>query len=370
VPVTVAPDAKPGVSRPAATPESLISDMWQQYLVSKHENYSANAGTPNPMWLASEQARWPMYDLAGFYLPDGAEPEVLSVRPTSVNTEREYEIVTRFVSPARLRADAAPSTILTMTVYAVRDSDQWVLANALPRKTAAWPRHRVGQITYFVEPGLAFDSTRARHAATFIDSLAAAFGVPRLTALDYYVTSSVDAAMAILGVQYPQIYGPHGGFSKAVNRQVFSGIPALGENYRHELTHVVLLPLLQGHALAVVTTEGVATWLGGTEGEDFTGSVRKLAAYLSEHPSVTLDAIVGVSSVPQYVRYTGGAVLCAMLFEQGGTAAIKEFLQLGPDPDALRAALSRMLGRPWPSVVSDWRAKVAEIAAAGPSGGP
>jgi hypothetical protein len=60
----------------------------------------------------------------------------------------------------------------------VFDEGQWVLANALPRKTAAWRREEVGQITYFVEPGLVFNRQKAQRAVAFSDSLAAAFGIP------------------------------------------------------------------------------------------------------------------------------------------------------------------------------------------------
>ena len=119
-----------------------------------------------------------------------------------------------------------------MTVYAVLENGQWGLANALPRKTARWQRETVGQITYFVEPGLAFDRDKARRGVAFLDSLTAAFGVPRVATLDYYVTSSADAALNILGAEVPEKYGPHGGFSKPVNHQLFSGTPTLGEDYR------------------------------------------------------------------------------------------------------------------------------------------
>ena len=83
---------------------------------------------------------------------------------------------------------------MTLTLYAALENGQWVLANALPRKTA--------------------------------------LGVPRVATLDYYVTSSADAALNILGAEVPEKYGPHGGFSKPVNHQLFSGIPTLGEDYR------------------------------------------------------------------------------------------------------------------------------------------
>jgi hypothetical protein len=52
--------------------------------------------------------------------------------------------------------------------------------------------------------------------------------------------------MEILGAVVPERFGAAGGFAKPVNAQVFSGIPALGEEYRYELAHVVLLLIIRG----------------------------------------------------------------------------------------------------------------------------
>jgi hypothetical protein len=165
----------------------------------------------------------------------------------------------------------------------------------------AWKRYTVGQIGYVVDPELIFDSAKARSAVAFVDSLASAFDVPALGPLEYYVTSSVDVAMDILGADFPVKYGPHGGFSKPVNHQTFSGIPSLGENYRHELTHLVLSPLFMGNTTTILASEGVATWLGGTSD--------------------------------------------------------------GPTAHDLRVSVEHLLGHPWPKIASDWRATVNRMAA-------
>jgi hypothetical protein len=361
-------------SRPAAwsdprknSNEALIYRTWLAYLESKSGDLSAHAGAPSALWDSTEQAKWPMYDLAGFYAPPASIPTVESLRLERSSGRAEYELVIRFRARNADSVASAASPLLTMTVYGVQERDRWVLANALPRRTRHWQRRQVGQITYFVEPALRFDSTRARRAVAFVDSLAAGFEVPRLGPLDYYVTSSVDVALNILGVSYPTRYGSAGGFSKPVNQQLFSGIPALGEDYRHELVHLVVRPLLRGSTMTILATEGLATWLGGTGGLSFPATVRQFASYLEARPEVTLDTIVGPGFAPQEQSYPAGAVLCSMLFERGGTLALKSFLQAGPQYGDLRSALERLLGRRWVQIVSDWRAAVTRLAAA--SGG-
>lgn len=294
-----------------------------------------------------------MFDLAGFYLPDGAVNRVESIRRTG--RADEYELVARF----RRTGDHDSSTMI-VTVFSVREGDRWVLANALPRTTARWQRRVVGPITYFVDPRLKFSPARAQQALEFVDSVAKAFALPRIGPTDYYVASSVDVAMESLGVRTTQRYGAAGGFSKPVNHQVFSGIPSQGENYRHELAHVVLRPLFNGSTSTLLASEGLATWLGGTGGNDFRGSVRALSKYLSENPTVTLDQIIDSGSVPQPIRNTAGAVICEMLARHGGARSIVAFHNAGVAQ--VRATLVRVLDRTWPVIASEWRAIVVQLA--------
>ena len=341
------------VARTESTEIRAVRQLWESYLASKAGRLVANASAASTPWSAAEQRRWPLYDLAGSYVPDGAAVRALELRSTG-GASHEYEIVTEF------RDDPSGSAAITTTVYATREDGRWVLANALPRNTVRWSRKTVAPIHYFIEPGLTFDSARAARAATFVDSLADALDVPRVDSLDYYVASSVDAALNALGVRYPVRYGPNGGFSKPVDHQVFSGNPALGENYRHELTHVVVLPLLARGTTTLLASEGLSTWLGGTEGADFRGSVRSLARFLAAHPSVTLDSVMNAPSTPQAVRYASGAVLCMMVSDAGGISAVERFLQASA-PD-VRAVLAQQLQRPWANVAQDWRRTVDRLA--------
>ena len=343
----------------ADSSEVAIRRLWDEYLRSKHGQFAANAGTPSTLWSASEQLQWPMYDLAGFYLPDGAVPEVMRVESAAPVSDSEYEIVTRFW-------DSGGSTkraVLTMTVFARQERGRWVLANALPRRTGAWGTEKVGSIQFRVAPRLKYDSVKARHAAVFVDSLARAFSVPAPPRLEYYVAESVDQALEILGLEFPVRYGAAGGFAKPVNGQVFSGIPAHGENYRHELSHVVLYSVLRGAETSLLASEGVATWLGGTAGGDFRSAVQRLESVMRAQPDLTLDAIIDGAEVPQEIRYAAGGVLAQMLNEASGAPSLREFLRAGSRPTAIRTALERLMERPWSTIVADWRARVARLAA-------
>lgn len=347
----------------APTPESerAVRELWGEYLASKQGRFAANAATPSPLWSAAEQKRWPLYDLASLFLDDHAVAEVLSVEPVNAAADSAYQIVTRFWPEGAARLDSSATPQLTMTVYARREGRRWALASALTYKTSTWSRETRGRIAYRLAPALRFDPAKADRAAAFVDSLATAFGVPAPPRIEYYVTESVDQAMEILGAVVPQRFGPNGGFARPVNAQVFSGIPALGEDYRHELAHVLLMPIIRDGTSSLLASEGVPTWFGGTAGRDFRGSVRHLASLLRADPTLDLDRIVYDMSVASEIRNPAGAVLAQMVHESGGVEAVREYLRT--PGRAIPDTLERLLKRPWDSIAADWRRRVDEIAA-------
>ena len=340
--------------------EVAVRRVWDEYLASKKGQFTRYAGEPSPLWDPAEQQRWPMFDLAGFYLNDGAIAEVLSVTPVNARADTAYRIITRFWPAAATTRDSASTPELTMTVYARRHQRHWVLANALSYTTSSWTKETRGRITYRVAPALRFNATRANRSAAFIDSLAVAFELTPPQRIDYYVAESVDQALEILGVEVSSRYGAAGGFAKPVNFQVFSGIPALGEEYRHELAHVVLQSIIRDSETSLLASEGVPTWFGGTAGRDYTASVRHMDALLTAQPQITLDKIVDDMSVPSEIRNAAGAVLSELVQEVGGIEAVREYMRT--PGRSIREVLVRRLQRPWPDVVVTWRQRVSRIA--------
>lgn len=348
-------------SAPSRTSELAVRRTWDEYLASKKGQYGRYAGEPSPLWDEAEQRMWPMYDLAGFYLADGAIPEVLSVTRVGTRADTAYRIITRFWPQGTTTRDSSTAPELTMTVYARRGAGRWVLANALSYETASWRRETRGRVTFRIAPTLQFSDARATRAAAFVDSLASAFSVAPPPRLDYYSTESVDQALEILGAAFPRRFGSGGGFAKPVNFQVFSGIPSLGEEYRHEIAHVVLLPIIRGSSTSLLASEGVPTWFGGTAGRDFRNSVRYLDSMLTAQPQITLDKVLDDMSVPSEVRNATGAVLAEMLHETGGVEAVREYLRT--PGQGIRDLLVRSLQRPWPEISAAWRERVHRIAA-------
>jgi hypothetical protein len=188
-----------------------------------------------------------------------------------------------------------------------------------------------------------------------VDSLAHALDVP-VPEMTYYVTLSVDDVYRIIGLETSKKWGAVGGVAQPINGLVFSGIPTLGENYRHELAHVVIAPLIGNTTYFV--SEGVQTWLGGTSGMDLRAAERTLSDFLRLHPSVTLDSILG-RPFPVEQFYPAAAVFVAMAFERGGTSALKALFNSGSTLSDFQQSMERLFGIPWRSIAADWRARAA-----------
>jgi hypothetical protein len=351
-----------GACRPvhrSAIDSSLTAEhvrrLWLSYLDSKNGHFSREAATPSPLWDSAERQRWQLYDLAGFYLPDNATYDVIAVQRASSGSG-EYQIRTLFTTPNEnnpLRARR-----IWVTSYATRVDTSWMLANALLRSTAGWRRERIGPFTYVVQPGVEFRRERAMRAATFADSAADAFEVPRLTEITYYLTRSVDDVYRIMGLETERVWGPVGGVAQPVNRQIFSGMPSVGEEYRHEIAHMVLLPLIGSTTYFV--SEGVPTWLGGTTGMDLRRASRELARFLSEHRAATLDSLIG-GGHPPALLYPAAGIFVDLVFRARGVAGVKSLFAAGPGTAQFRASVERLLQRSWSEISDEWRRRAIAL---------
>lgn len=331
---------------------------WHSYLASKRGQYYSNAGTPTPLWVEEEQRQWPMYDLAAVYLPDGGNAEIAGIEQVGPPAQREFRITTRFTINEAPNSPATWWSRMTVTVYAVHRNGLWQMANALPRNVASWKRDTVGSLEYVYPPEYRFNRVRAESASTFVDSLADGLSVPRIDRHVYYLTESVDAVYAAMGLVSDVKFGATGGVAQPVNRQVFSGVPSIGENYRHELAHLVLRPLMTASTSTFVS-EGVPTWLGGTGGLNYAGSVAQLAAWLNAHPQVTLDSLMR-PGYPNPQTYAAGAVIAEMVFDVGGRHGIRLMFDAGATASELREGLQRITKYGWSRVQQEWRDRVRD----------
>jgi hypothetical protein len=353
-----------------ANPVPAVLAPWRAYLDDRPDSLHAS-----PHWSAAEQRALPAgadHDLTrAFVFQDrdwarGTRTTVLDVRPAAPDSSA-WELRTLFASVGR---DSAVRTVGTVRTRVVREDGRWVLASPFAAATRGWERVRVGRLRYVVAPGRAFDAGRAARAARFVDSLAAAFGVAPPDSIVYLVAGSPDEAQRALGMEWT-LATPGAAF--ATNRFVYSGNPALGEFYAHELAHVVLAPVI-GPGVPGLAQEGLATWTGGSLGRDFPALMREYGAFLRARPDVTLTGVIRGDFAFDAGWRPSGALLHQLVYERGGVPAVRAVLAelarrprpvlfLNPD-EAFADAAARAVGVERPALDALVRARALRYAAA------
>jgi hypothetical protein len=131
------------------------------------------------------------------------------------------------------------------------------------------------------------------------------------------------------------------------------------------MVHILMAPLATEGRTHAIIAEGVASWLGGSQGLYFDELMKQYADYLRANPDVTdvtVDEVLGGSSVDKGWSPTG-AVLALLAYERGGFDAVKDLFLSGRSDDELRAALTRLLGIPWSQIDTRVRSRTLELAA-------
>lgn len=346
---------------------AAITDGWGDYswhgpvpeIVRNWITYlRADSAGRAALWSPSERKRWPLFDIAGAMSDPGfvAPATIALVQPSPPGSTDTYIIKTLYAVTDSTRA---VRPLAVERVYAIREDGRWVFANALPRLTRDWPHYQIGKGTFIVQPARKFDRAKAEHTVMFADSLADAYGIPRLPDFTYYVTNSEDDMSRAAGVD--PMFGADGraGRSIAQDRIILSGSQEQGEGYVHEVVHTVFGALNALHAGSwSFAPEGVASWLGGSLGADFPTMMHNYAAYLRAHPAITLDSVLVGGSIDRGQR-PAAAMLFEMAHDHGGVPAVKQ-LYVAPTQSLadVHATVSRVLGMPWPEVERRWRENI------------
>jgi hypothetical protein len=343
----------------ARSPNREILALYRAYLLAREDTVR-----PNPYWSRLEQEHWPSFDLLSGYVYQGFSNFTVVHLAPAAGLDSTYLIRALISAVADSTHDVRPLALYR--VYATREAGRWVLANALPRLTRTWAHETIQRVTFVYPETHPFDRTRAAASAAFVDSLARAFELTPPVHVDYFFTDDLIATFAAMGLDFfPVGSDTVGGRSTPADQLVFVGSSAAGENYRHELAHVVLQPLVPTANTAFSVMEGLMTWTGGSAGLDFHELLPGLDVYVAAHPDLTLQDILTAPPPREGtldVGHDSFAVLCEMIYRRGGLDALRTWLRAGREPGAVLAAAARLLDVPVAQLDEVWRHRVAVLA--------
>jgi len=343
----------------ARSPNREIFEVWRSYLSSRPDSVR-----PTVLWSRSEQSQWPHFDVLRPYVYQGFSKFTVVDLVPAIGLDSTYLIRTLVANVSDSAGDVRPLALYR--VYAIREQGRWVLANALPRLTRDWNHETIGRITFVFPRSRSFARPRAQSAAAFVDSLARAFNVPPPPTIQYYFTDDLRETLRAAGLEFfPLGSDTLGGRANVPNQLVFIGSSSKGEEYRHELSHIVLAPFLAGLQTAGLLQEGLMTWTGGSAGLDFRALIPALKRYLDAHPDLTLENIMTKPPLREGsldVGYDGLAVLCEMVHNAGGLTALRALANAGTEPRLVLSTASRLLNVTSVELNALWRNRIAALA--------
>lgn len=236
-------------------------------------------------------------------------------------------------------------TLAIVDIWAIHTSKGLKLSNAIFQNLKkGWNNKTVGYIHFHYPHYHSFNALLAEKQNTFItEKLPAIFGTEPDT-VHFYFADTFEEIQQLKGFNY--IVGLSGSVKPsgkaAHNNWCYSG--GTGEYYPHELVHLFVDDLYPGkHAW---TSEGLATYLGGSRGKSLDWHLIRTHTYLAAHPEIDLNTMLDLITLDEYTgyRYALGGFIIHQLYKKGGWEMVKEFMSPGSEDSDYYAKVEKHLG--------------------------
>lgn len=311
---------------------AAVARLIEAYLSSNPQDQKANS-----YWNQEDQERYTDYD----FLESEFQPSLYMGYPAhvlSITKEKDhFRIKVKFA-----HAKAVPPLLAIVNYVAKKQNGVYRLYNALEFNRRNWERHSLGMVQFYHPSYHQFDSLKAQALVDFIEESCMNFAViPR--PMEYYFANSFGEVQALRGFDYylgeENSQDPSG---KAAENKVYCG--GMGEYYPHEVFHVQIDPYFPNKHFWL--SEGIATLLGGSRGENLNWHIKRCHAYLEQHPEIDLSKALELRNMDDSTayHYVLGGLIAQRILEKGGYPLLIEFMQSGKTDQEYYAALERFLG--------------------------
>ena len=312
--------------------EIRLINRWKDCLVTANNNPEKNA-----FWVADDfkKYKYPYRDIYGISSKGGNEyfykPTVLEILDTEIRYT--YIVKTAFVGDDK--------TIKSIyNVLAQRDSPRTspvFFKSITDYNTRSWQKMSVGNVNYIVHSTHTFDTVQAKKMDDFSTHFADYFNTKPIQ-IKYYLCKGVKELYQIQGYDYlPIMYysaTDKGGITRAEDATIYAGIDA--ELYEHEAVHIYTYQKFQQN-IHPFLDEGIATYLGGSNGKFYALVRQNLKAYLNEKPKIDFLSFIpndifkqqGFSDANFSLPYAVSAVLCEIVIRKGGKDLLFQLLNQG-----------------------------------------
>ncbi|HET8804664.1 MAG TPA: hypothetical protein VFM72_08805, partial [Aequorivita sp.] len=205
-----------------------------------------------------------------------------------------------------------------------------------------WLCTNVGFVDFYYPKYHTFNFQKAKKLNNFITDICEYFDV-KPKPIEYYFADDFDEIQTLRGFDY---YIGMGGETKpsgkAASDKVYCG--GLGEYYPHEVFHVQIDEHYPNKHYWV--SEGIATFLGGSRGQNLHWHLKRTYDYLKNHPKINLNNLLDLVNLDEYTsyHYSLGGLIAQKIYEKGGWTMIKEFMNSGKSDNDYYNAIEKYLG--------------------------
>ncbi|PID28606.1 MAG: hypothetical protein CSB55_04545 [Candidatus Cloacimonadota bacterium] len=211
--------------------------------------------------------------------------------------------------------------------YCKKEGEKFFLKNSIGYETEYWNKYQYEMLHYFVHPNLIFDKKQAENAVDFVKKTCEQYDLPIPERIDYYCTGTREELVELLNFSYLLSY-MDGVTNKFLNRIIVKND---NFDHTHELTHIIFdKPEWNKESRPLIVNEGLATFLGGADGETtFSENLKEWAEEVVKADTLKLEDIINnkyrhlTDNKPVYV--TGGYIFKAVYEKHKEKGVIKLF---------------------------------------------
>lgn len=229
-------------------------------------------------------------------------------------------------------------------VKVVEENGRLYLKNVIDDEVKKWNKFSTKNINFIVNNDITIDTSKCIEAQCFLDSLSKMWGKSLTQSVDYYVSNSPESINRIVGFDF-SFYGGFGnGMAGRNGRYLFVGNGDF--TYHHELVHLVF-----NGAANRLLSEGIATYLGGTNDKTY---AEVKSDFHKEHYPLDSAKTTEINAYPgQRSYYVLGSIICELVVNEKGIAGIKsiwdtagnnDFSNGLADYNTLRERTQKLLG--------------------------
>ncbi|MFC5046158.1 hypothetical protein ACFSTE_04680 [Aquimarina hainanensis] len=307
-------------------------------LIENYLNSTSKDQKENPFWNTEEQLNHKNFD----FLESEFTPSLYMGFPVHVlSIKFKNDVCQIKVQFSYYKEDGTPYILAIVNYIAKKENGRYKLYNALSHNKQQWNCTTVGVVDFYYPKYHSFNYQKAQKLTNFITAICKHFAVP-IKPFEYFLADDYDEIQVLKGIDY---YLGMGGKSipggKATDDKVYCG--GLGEYYVHEVFHLQIGQHFPDKHFW--TSEGIATFLGGSRGKDLSWHIKRTNRYLQQHPEIDLKEMLKLTNLDHQTsyHYVLGGLIAKKIWEKGGWDSLKDLMSSGVTDDNYYRAIEKNL---------------------------